>query len=543
MSQSSMLATMLPSRKILPLPKRRTRGGNEERYRTPKSKGVASASSTTIQTSTSRSSLSLAEMNRALALANITTNYQRPDKALIVAMRNKQQGINAEATNSILSPNATQSLTPTEENITPASNSSTLTPLTSHQTGALSEQLNKPSDWEAQAKKIIEREGHSLDRDWSRISWKQKASNIVRLKLLKDDGYDITPLTKKGVTADKIIDALLAHIQTRKGSQSDMYVSTCARTVTQPEINDNAVIHESSTCRPDTNAFLPQISNTIYCPNNKTPTPHFTQQQTHPNTPHTLLPQKRKHTPSHPSHPRNTKKRRLHSPHHTTRTIQTSALHALKRQLCRTLFASSRKSRSRFHASTSPATGGPQVPILRLTPRAAPSASRVVFTPQAPGRRPSGADAYITSAAFELLGREMAWLAASADEEPCLVCDSDAQGEEQVEYGFRLLVQSWGGEAVLEGEPRVLVSLLRYLRDGELMHLGRWAVGDVGEDGEGVRDVEMKVVWNERFPFHLSPATSEVLGRVAAVLEEGVDEGGGEVRVGVVRQMARFSVG
>ncbi|KAH7561725.1 hypothetical protein BM1_02829 [Bipolaris maydis] len=301
MSQSSMLATMLPSRKILPLPKRRTRGGNEERYRTPKSKGVASASSTTIQTSTSRSSLSLAEMNRALALANITTNYQRPDKALIVAMRNKQQGINAEATNSILSPNATQSLTPTEENITPASNSSTLTPLTSHQTGALSEQLNKPSDWEAQAKKIIEREGHSLDRDWSRISWKQKASNIVRLKLLKDDGYDITPLTKKGVTADKIIDALLAHIQTRKGGQSDMYVSTCARTVTQPEINDNAVIHESSTCRPDTNAFLPQISNTIYCPNNKTPTPHLTQQQTHPNTPHILLPQKRKHT--HPPTP------------------------------------------------------------------------------------------------------------------------------------------------------------------------------------------------------------------------------------------------
>ncbi|EMD95820.1 hypothetical protein COCC4DRAFT_67646 [Bipolaris maydis ATCC 48331] len=392
-------------------------------------------------------------MNRALALANITTNYQRPDKALIVAMRNKQQ------------------------------------------------------DWEAQAKKIIEREGHSLDRDWSRISWKQKASNIVRLKLLKDDGYDITPLTKKERGASRTL------------------------------------IHESSTCRPDTNAFLPQISNTIYCPNNKTPTPHFTQQQTHPNTPHTLLPQKRKHTPSHPSHPRNTKKRRLHSPHHTTRTIQTSALHALKRQLCRTLFASSRKSRSRFHASTSPATGGPQVPILRLTPRAAPSASRVVFTPQAPGRRPSGADAYITSAAFELLGREMAWLAASADEEPCLVCDSDAQGEEQVEYGFRLLVQSWGGEAVLEGEPRVLVSLLRYLRDGELMHLGRWAVGDVGEDGEGVRDVEMKVVWNERFPFHLSPATSEVLGRVAAVLEEGVDEGGGEVRVGVVRQMARFSVG
>ena len=480
-------------------------------------------------------------MNRALALANITTNYQRPDKDLIEAMRNKQRGTSADPTNRILSPNTTQSLTLTEENITPVTGSSAPTPLTSHNTFDPSKQPKKPSDWEAQAKRVIEREGHSLDRDWSRISWKQKASNIVRLKLLKDDGYDISPLTKKGVTADEIIDALLAHIQARRGSQSGIYISSYPGTVTQSETNDGAEIDKRSTCRPDTNVPLPQISDTTYRPNNNTLTPHLAQQ--------TLLPQKRKHKHDHTNHidhPR--KKRRFHSPHHITRTFQTSALQALKRQIRRSLFTSSRRSRSQFYTTTSPATGS-HIPILNLTPRPAPPASRIIFTPQDPGRRPSGADAYITSAVFELLGREVEWLGRSADK-GCWVCDPDAEegdagmmgDEERVRYGIRLLVKSREGDAVLEGESRALGALLRHLRDGGLMHLGRWRVSDVCENAEGVRDMEMKVVKNECFPFHLSPAASGVLGKIAAMLEKGQDRGGEEVHVGVVRQRARFSV-
>ena len=57
-----------------------------------------------------------------------------------------------------------------------------------------------------------------------------------------------------------------------------------------------------------------------------------------------------------------------------------------------------------------------------------------------------------------------------------------------------------------------------------------------------MRDMEMKVVKNECFPFHLSPAASGVLGKIAAMLEKGQDRGGEEVHVGVVRQRARFSV-
>ncbi|EUC50551.1 hypothetical protein COCMIDRAFT_48755, partial [Bipolaris oryzae ATCC 44560] len=340
-------------------------------------------------------------VNLALALANITTNYQRPDKESIVAMKKKQRGTAADTAN------------------------------------------------KAQAKKIIEREGHSLDRDWSRLSWKQKASNIVRLKLLKDDGYDITPLTNK-------------------------------------EKNHDAEIYESSTCRPDTKASLPHISNTTYHLNSTTLTPHLLQQD--------LYSRKRKHThdhdsqTSHPSPPR--KKRRLHSPNHTTFTSPTSALQTLKRHLRRSLFASSRTCCSRFQLTTSQGANS-QVPILVSTKRSAPLVSRIIFTPQAPGRRPSGADAYIGSTAFELLGREVEWIGKREEEGDggCWVCDSELEDEESVGCGIRLLVKSGEGDAVLEGETRALVALLGHLRGGELMHLGRWKVCDVGVDAEGMRCV------------------------------------------------------
>ncbi|EUC30060.1 hypothetical protein COCCADRAFT_104880 [Bipolaris zeicola 26-R-13] len=533
--QNSMPKTKLPLRKILPMPKRRIRCGNGERFRRLNPGRVKRNASTTTPKLTSRSCLSVEEMNRALALANITTNYQRPDKDLIAAMKKKQRGRTAGPTNSTLDPNTTQSLTPAEETISLSSDSSTLTPLTACDTATPSKQPRKSSDWETQAKKIIERESHSLDRDWSRFSWKQKASNIVRLKLLKDDGYDITQLLKKGVTADEIIDAILAHIRARKGGQSGTYVSTCLDTVTQPETNYDAEINERSACQPDKDDPLPYISDTIYRPSNTSP-PHIPQ-QTHPNTPATLLPQKRKHTqdPSDFSSPP-FKKRRIHSSNHTTSTTHTSALQTLKRHLRRSLFASTRTSHSRAysHLTTSQGTRS-QVPILISTPLPAAPTSRIVFTLQEPGRRPSGADTYVTSAAFELLGREVQWLAGGAG---VWDCDCELEDEDRVGCGVKLRVKSGEGDAVLEGESRALASLLRHLRDAELMHLGRWRVGDVGVDAEGVRDVEMKVVRNEWFPFHLSPAASAVLGGIAEMLENGRDE----VRVGVVRQRARFSV-
>jgi hypothetical protein len=69
-----------------------------------------------------------------------------------------------------------------------------------------------PRSWDDVAQDSINQRKLSLDRAWSQKSWKQEANNEERLKLLKNDGYDITPLQGKKVTADQIITALLAHV-------------------------------------------------------------------------------------------------------------------------------------------------------------------------------------------------------------------------------------------------------------------------------------------------------------------------------------------
>jgi hypothetical protein len=528
-------------------------------------------------TETLRLSLNSEEMNRSLALANITSNYQRPDEELIAAMKKKQKQRRAAA----VVDNTCLHDTSQSSEVTPANAlSTTPAPTVSRSTTAPSKQQKKSSDWETEAQRIIERADLSLDKDWSRISWKQKASNIVRLKLLQNDGYDITPLLAKPNTADQIIDALLAHIESRKQRQQASAVAVYPRSDTQSEAEE-----EATNIREKINPLLHGSNNTQH---------HSVPYGTlYPSS--SLLSQKRKHTHEddtqpewHESHPQThlhtthnqdrlskphplspctcgpsrRKTCRPHSPHRTEQKIQEQASHMLKRQITRSLFTSVRAAQttpSHVHQTTSN-----QVQNHIIAPLPSPQAppffpspcpSRILFSAhEAPGMRPSGSHAYISSAAFDLICREIQWLSLFSDAQDgssYWICDCEAQdheprdigpAEQFCKHGIQLCL-SGGRSVVLEGASHALAALMRYLRLAELGHLGRYRVGDVREDERGVRDVEMKILYNEFLPFHLSPAVDQVLSMIEKRLGGGDGSGGGdEVRIGVVRQHARFRV-
>lgn len=80
---------------------------------------------------------------------------------------------------------------------------------------ALQPRRKKDDDWEARASKSIAEKSLSLDRQWQEKSWNNKSNVNERLKLLKDDGYDITPLHAHGVSSRQVTEAMLVHIKVR----------------------------------------------------------------------------------------------------------------------------------------------------------------------------------------------------------------------------------------------------------------------------------------------------------------------------------------
>jgi hypothetical protein len=97
-------------------------------------------------------------------------------------------------------------------------------------------------DWEAQAKQGIEKKGLRLDREWNDKTWTNKSNCNERLKLLKDDGFDITPLQGPDTDSDAITQALLTHVAARKRnpSQSGPQVNVSSRTDSQDPVEEVA---------------------------------------------------------------------------------------------------------------------------------------------------------------------------------------------------------------------------------------------------------------------------------------------------------------
>lgn len=77
-----------------------------------------------------------------------------------------------------------------------------------------------------------------------RSTWKQKVSNDQRLLLLKEDGYDISGLLKRGTTADDIIDVIFKHVESRNNSKIAI---PAANPCPSPSM-DNAFDEEAGHC-------------------------------------------------------------------------------------------------------------------------------------------------------------------------------------------------------------------------------------------------------------------------------------------------------
>lgn len=68
-----------------------------------------------------------------------------------------------------------------------------------------------------------------MNKDWQVGTWRQKTSREVRLKLLKDDGYDITLLQGKGVSSDRITHVLLGRIESHKKRRATAVAQTATK--------------------------------------------------------------------------------------------------------------------------------------------------------------------------------------------------------------------------------------------------------------------------------------------------------------------------
>ncbi|KAH9874753.1 hypothetical protein IAQ61_003943 [Plenodomus lingam] len=109
----------------------------------------------------------------------------------------------------------------------------------------------RPADWRIKARKVIEKKGWSLEREMGRSTWKQKVSNEQRLLLLEDDGYDISHLLLKGISADEIITVILERVDARRDERLIAAVSgfyhmegqTAARAGTE----QTAIHHDKTT--------------------------------------------------------------------------------------------------------------------------------------------------------------------------------------------------------------------------------------------------------------------------------------------------------
>ncbi|KAF2829008.1 hypothetical protein CC86DRAFT_379776 [Ophiobolus disseminans] len=77
-------------------------------------------------------------------------------------------------------------------------------------------QKRKNDEWEALGLAGIQKKKLSLDLNWTEATWTNKSTIFERLKLLKDDGVNITALQALEKPSVAISKAILAHIKVRK---------------------------------------------------------------------------------------------------------------------------------------------------------------------------------------------------------------------------------------------------------------------------------------------------------------------------------------
>jgi hypothetical protein len=416
---------------------------------------------------------------------------------------------------------------------TPATTSVTAspTPQKSTKADAAAQRTVQAADWEQKALAKIRQSKWSLDKTLSHSSWKQKTSNDVRLKLLKDDGYDISALQRKGTTADEIIVVLLKHIGERKQRQP----APSSRVARKP--GDKKISVRASQKHGGYAALKKQKKDAQEpSANDKQSMPGFQDQMAKRPlfTTWPLAPQKRKHSheddDAFPKHfcsvpctcGLHYKRPCLRAPGWEKKEVRVLTNEHSKRQTARKIFERLRKTRKASRQLFVTPMETAIMPEPDFVPKPPSKPSRIIFqVPSPPARKPTGADVYIKSSGIRLIlnnikqnaTEDMAgdlWM-----QDPEVLEDQDGDsfmGDLETEtnpftHHIRISPNA-EHPVVIEGETRALMGLTTLLRDG--------SVG-------------------------LSNATQEKLEDMEKILEAGQDAGGVEVHVGNMDNRNGFS--
>jgi hypothetical protein len=528
------------------------------------------------------------QLGRAQALANIKLNYQRPDEDLIKKMRKRNAALFNQAvkhfapstlptSSTLLSSQINQfaSNLPAPQ-LCPPNISSTMS-----QSLPSAQSLADRQSWEDIAKKSIIHKALSLDKVWDRKTWKQKASNIERLKLLKDDGYDIAPLQSikgKRVSADAIITALLAHAKTRKVNNTDpasavvapitlLSPSAISDEVSEPTQEDSCGSHatpiianrEGEISNEKSRITAAALLSGIVP--RKVPEVERMKMERRLWVTSPLVGIKRKHSHDDEYQPdwselnphkalhdfyNEAKTNRLIEPpctccmydkvmrvltrKETSKAFEEQAFDIFKRRIGRDIFRYARAARRVRHLQASTASS-------QYVATSKPS--RIILQPPASPVHPaSGLHACISANGMNLIIEELKHIAhgcngdnnmyikdpeEAEDRESDQLMEAGKTGNEQFLYQVRISTTP-ALQITVEGETTALIGLVKRLYESELTHCHR-----------SQYDVDrMEMIADNRVPWRLSDATQSALEHLEKLLEAGQTLGGVEVRLGYV---------
>ncbi|CAO2655062.1 Nn.00g117950.m01.CDS01 [Neocucurbitaria sp. VM-36] len=464
--------------------------------------------------------LSSSQLDYAQGLANIGfTCHQRPDVKLLERMRKKQ----VSSMDSGISSSPLRTPTTSDKNAEPSIPPLIPTP----------QQPRDGTGWERQALQAIKRHSLSLDKVWTTSTWNMKSSMPARLKLLKNDGYDITPLLVKGITSDQVTKAVLDHIEIRKQG-----------TATSPDMQHGTAIQK------------------VYS--------HSGAQQStkgdgiqghHLKVLQYLIPQKRKHSHE-DEEPYHDDQDTLMGKDPTTtlctygptptrlcistlevreRIIERNAFDLFMKRIAREIFRSSQVARKAFPHLPVPLSSTASTPQLQMTPRPPVPISKIVFAALDPSPRPrEPPDVYIGARGFGHMLDEIKYLFSTEDSHGTRYLLDPEESEDREGYGkdtdlmeykvidaagdYNLIDEQYRhrivmagdvqGRVILQGDARTLQGLLTRFRTAELIHPNIWRF-----DG-------MDMVREDNVPMSLPEKTKTVLKKIVSILETGKDSGG-----------------
>ena len=396
-------------------------------------------------------------------------------------------------------------------------------------------------DWEIMAAKVIDQKKLYLNDLWSAYTWKNKTSIGVRLKLLKDNDYDITPLLGKRLSSSQVTDAVLAHIAARKqvlkeaaiqgsckeeAGDEDEWVEKMVRMFLEDEID--VPVWQYTIKGEQPSIGIPIISekmsrNEISCVSNDFPLSSH-------DIP-SLIPQKRRHChydecesmerqravqhdtlmmdelqegpcdcgPS-------PKKLRVMAPEETKKHIEKDAFRLFRRNICRAIFHLSSADHKDFKATQ---------PV--------PTSSVHFAPPSMLSRHQVATNLFLGTRGLAYIIEEVkAFCDFQMDDDAILICDPDAFETDLGDNGnCRNISFSQDSQlgTLMMGDAYALAGLVYRIRKHDLIHTSEWVFNG------------MEVVRKDNRAWSLSHETLDVLAEIERMLLAGAS--GGMVKISV----------